>query len=100
MSVGDLVEVCMEYQLGHKGFARSRRLIILCCALLYLTPADFSRAPALAATTTVALSNCKECERPPAACPLLTVSCPDDVETDKPITFVSNVSGVEPETKT
>lgn len=52
------------------------------------------------ASTTVAVSNCKECERPPAACPVLTVSCPSDLETDKPITFQANVSGVEPETKT
>ncbi len=237
----------MEYQLGHKGFARSRRLIILCCALLCLTAADFaSRAPTVAATTTVApaaspsptsrldidekrpnpirrffswiiqgvtrpfrrrapficglpmivtvqasnssitlpcphtntaisssncpsgsevtlnafatdpenaellytwsvtggrlrgeghrvtwdlsgvpvgtytatvevsdehqhtsvssatvaVSNCQACESPPVACPLLTVSCPDDVETDKPITFQANVAGVEPKTQT
>ena len=247
MSVGDLVDIYMVYQLGNKCLARSRRLIILCCALLCLTPADLpSRAPAFAATitvaptpspspasrldsdekppnpvrrffswiiqgvtrpfrrrapfvcrlppvvtiqasdssinlpcpttgtalslsncpsgsevtlaasatgpenaqllftwsvtagvirgeghrvtwdlsgvplgvytatvevndghqhnavssTTVVVSICKECERPPVACPVLSVSCPDDVETDKPITFQANVTGVEPETKT
>lgn len=52
------------------------------------------------ASTKVAVSNCKECERPPAVCPLLTVSCPDDVETHKPMTFQANVTGVDPETKT
>jgi hypothetical protein len=55
---------------------------------------------AAVSSTTVAVSNCKECERPPVACPVLTVSCPDDLETDKPITFEANVTGVEPETKT
>lgn len=52
------------------------------------------------ASTTVAVSNCNECERPPVACPVLTVSCPNDLEVDKPITFQANVTGVEPETKT
>lgn len=51
------------------------------------------------ASTTVAVSNCNECERPPVACPALTVSCPD-LETDKPITFHANVTGGEPESKT
>ena len=247
MSVGDLVDVYMVYQLGNKFFARSRRLIILCCVVLCLAPADLaSRAPALAATpsvaptaspsaasrldsdekppnpikrffswiiqgisrpfrrrprfacslpmmvtvqasnssitvpcphtntaisssncpsgsevtlnafaadpenaqllftwtvtggvirgeghrvtwdlsgvpvetytatvevndghqhtsiasTTVAVARCKDCERPPAACPALSVSCPDDVETDKPITFVANVTGGEPDANT
>ena len=52
------------------------------------------------ASTSVTVSNCKDCEMPPVACPVLTVSCPDDLETDKPITFEANVTGGEPETKT
>lgn len=52
------------------------------------------------ASTSVTVSLCKECERQPAVCPLLSVSCPDDVERDKPITFQANITDVEPDTKT
>ena len=53
----------------------------------------------VAAATTVAVSNCKECEAPPPMCPALSVSCPDDLEPNKPITFEAKVTGGEPETK-
>lgn len=52
------------------------------------------------ASTSVTVARCKECERPPVACPVLTVSCPDDIETDKPITFEANITGGEPDAKT
>lgn len=52
-----------------------------------------------AASTTVAVSWCTDCERPPAACPVLSVSCPSDIERDKPITFEANVTVGEPEPK-
>lgn len=51
------------------------------------------------ASSTVAVSNCKECERPPTACPVITVSCPSDLEKDKP-TFEANITGGEPDANT
>ena len=55
---------------------------------------------AAAAATSVTVSQCSECEKPPAICPAITVSCPSDMEADKPITFVANVTGDKQETKT
>jgi hypothetical protein len=52
-----------------------------------------------ATTTTVAVLRCKDCERPPAKCPVISVSCPSELEENKPITFEATVAGGEPDMK-
>jgi hypothetical protein len=54
---------------------------------------------AATAATSVTVSPCKECERPPAVCPAVTVSCPSALEPLKPITFEAIVTGGEPGAK-
>jgi hypothetical protein len=48
----------------------------------------------------VTVLTCAQCDPPPPACPAVTVSCPSELEADKPITFEANVTGGDPETKT
>jgi hypothetical protein len=53
-----------------------------------------------ATTANVAVLRCKDGERPPAKCPVISVSCPSDLEENKPITFEATVAGGEPDMKT
>lgn len=47
-------------------------------------------------STTVTVSDCTDCVKPPPLCPSVTVSCPTDVEPGQPITFTASVTGGEP----
>jgi hypothetical protein len=51
------------------------------------------------AATAVAVSRCADCESPPPICPSLSVSCPSELEPNKPIVFEANVTGGEPGAK-
>ena len=46
------------------------------------------------ATVTVAV--CSDCVKPPPPCPVVSVSCPSDVDAGQPITFTASVSGGDP----
>ena len=43
--------------------------------------------------TTVTVADCTGCLPPPPPCPVVSVSCPTDVEPNAPITFTASVSG-------
>jgi hypothetical protein len=43
--------------------------------------------------TTVTVADCSGCVPPPPPCPVVSVSCPTDVEPNQPITFTASVSG-------
>ncbi|HKG47995.1 MAG TPA: Ig-like domain-containing protein [Pyrinomonadaceae bacterium] len=43
--------------------------------------------------TTVTVADCTGCVAPPPPCPVVSVSCPTDVEANQPITFTASVSG-------
>jgi len=44
-----------------------------------------------AGSTTVTIANCTNC-KPPVVCPMVSVSCPSDVDQGSPITFSSSLS--------
>jgi Bacterial Ig domain len=44
-------------------------------------------------STTVTVADCTGCVPPPPPCPVVSVSCPTDVEPNAPITFTASVSG-------
>jgi K319-like protein len=43
-------------------------------------------------STTVTVADCTGCVPPPPPCPVVSVSCPTDVEANQPITFTASVS--------
>jgi hypothetical protein len=43
--------------------------------------------------TTVTVADCSGCVPPPPPCPVVSVSCPTDVEANQPVTFTASVSG-------
>jgi hypothetical protein len=43
--------------------------------------------------TTVTVADCPGCVAPPPPCPVVSVSCPTDVEANQPVTFTASVSG-------
>jgi len=43
-------------------------------------------------STTVTVADCSGCVPPPPPCPVVSVSCPSDVEPNAPITFTASVS--------
>jgi hypothetical protein len=47
-------------------------------------------------STTVTVADCSGCLPPPPPCPVVSVSCPTDVEPNAPITFTASVSGGAP----
>jgi len=47
-------------------------------------------------STTVTVADCTGCVPPPPPCPVVSVSCPNDVEPNQPITFTASVSGGAP----
>jgi hypothetical protein len=44
-------------------------------------------------SATVSVADCTGCVKPPPPCPVVSVSCPSDVEAGQPITFTASVSG-------
>jgi hypothetical protein len=46
--------------------------------------------------TTVTVADCTGCVPPPPPCPVVSVSCPTDVEPNQPITYTASVSGGAP----
>ena len=46
-------------------------------------------------SATVTVGECTGCEKPPPPCPVVSVSCPNDVGPGEPITFTASVSGGE-----
>jgi hypothetical protein len=46
-------------------------------------------------SATVTVAECTGCEKPPPPCPVVSVSCPNDVGPGEPITFTASVSGGE-----
>ena len=44
-------------------------------------------------SATVTVADCTGCVEPPKPCPVVSVSCPSDVEIGQPITFTASVSG-------
>jgi hypothetical protein len=44
-------------------------------------------------STTVTISDCPDCVKPPPPCPQVSVSCPSEVEANQPITFTASVTG-------
>jgi hypothetical protein len=47
-------------------------------------------------STTVTVADCSNCLPPPPPCPVVSVSCPSDVEPNAPITFTASVSSGAP----
>jgi hypothetical protein len=47
-------------------------------------------------STTVTVADCSGCLPPPPPCPVVSVSCPSDVEPNAPITFTASVSSGAP----
>ena len=46
-------------------------------------------------SATVTVADCTDCRRPPPPCPVVSVSCPSEVDANQPITFTASVSGGE-----
>ena len=46
-------------------------------------------------SATVTVADCTGCLKPPPPCPVVSVSCPSEVEPNAPITFTASVSGGE-----
>jgi hypothetical protein len=46
-------------------------------------------------SATVTVADCPGCAKPPPPCPVVSVSCPSEVEAGQPITFTASVSGGE-----
>jgi K319-like protein len=47
-------------------------------------------------STTVTVSECPDCVKPPPPCPTVSVSCPSEVEESQAITFTASVTGGDP----
>ncbi|HEU4833761.1 MAG TPA: Ig-like domain-containing protein, partial [Pyrinomonadaceae bacterium] len=47
-------------------------------------------------STTVTVADCPGCVPPPPPCPVVSVSCPSDVEPNAPITFTASISSGAP----
>ena len=45
------------------------------------------------ASLEVRIVECTACDAPPPPCPVVTVTCPSEIENRKPITFTANVKG-------
>ncbi|HSE16546.1 MAG TPA: Ig-like domain-containing protein [Pyrinomonadaceae bacterium] len=48
-------------------------------------------------STTVTVADCTGCVPPPPPCPVVSVSCPTDVDANQPITYTASVSGGAPD---
>jgi hypothetical protein len=46
-------------------------------------------------SATVTVADCPDCVKPPPPCPVVSVSCPNEVDPGSPITFTASVSGGE-----
>jgi hypothetical protein len=46
-------------------------------------------------SATVTVADCTDCVKPPPPCPTVSVTCPNDVEANQPITFTASVAGGE-----
>ena len=52
-----------------------------------------ARGQIASATLEVKIVECSICHPPPPPCPVVTVSCPSEIEKGKPITFTANIKG-------